>query len=250
MFKNLKAAALLALTILTPTALQASDFWWPQGGEEVGYNLFIQGKKVGQSRLKFVEEEGVVFTVQEQRITAELVAGLKTAVRITFREQWRGDNFLGMTTFGKAKTPAGDMRMRVEAKRDNKGMLFVDSIHGNREAGLDRLPATFWHLTHITSPEIFDPFVGGFADLDITPLGPQTLEIDDSKKECLGFDLHVTYKSRDEFGPLPPGVDPEDVPLERVFKGWFEPDGLMCALLVDTPIGQMAMFRAYRRTGN
>lgn len=248
MFKKLVATC--AIAICSSTAAQAADFWWPKGGEEVGYNLFIQGKKVGQSRLSFSVEDDTLFTVQEQRIKAELIAGMKTAVRITFRERWRGDEFLGMSTFGKAKTPAGDIRLRVEAKRDEKGMLFVESEIGDREAGLDRLPATFWHLTHITSPEIFDPFVGGFSNLDIAPIGPQTLEIDGDKKECLGFDLHITYESRDEFGTLPPGVDPEDVPLERKFKGWFEPDGLMCALLVDTPIGKMAMFRAYRKTGN
>lgn len=243
----LKISLAGSLVLAAPLA-QAADFWWPTGGEEVGYNLFLGGKKVGQSRIRFSVEDGVLHTVQEQRIKAEIISGIKTIVRITFREKWQGDQFLGMTTFGKAKSPAGDIRLRVEASRDGQGELIVDSQIGKRSGGLDRLPATFWHLTHVTSPDVFDPFVGGFSNLDIEAKGPQLLEIDDDKKECLAFDLHITYEDRDQFGTLPPGVNREDIPLERTFKGWFEPDGLMCALLVDTPIGQMAMFRAYRKT--
>ncbi len=244
----LKKFALSLSLVLVAPLVQAADFWWPTGGEEIGYNLFLGGKKVGQSRLRFDVKEGVLYTIQEQRIKTEIVSGLKTQVRITFREQWRGEEFLGMTTFGKAKSPAGDIRMRVEAERDKGGDLIVDSEIGKRSAGPDRLPATFWHLTHVTSPTIFDPFVGGFASLELEPQGPRLLEVDDGQKECLAFDLHIKYQDRDQFGTLPPGVDRDDVPLERTFKAWFEPDGLMCALLVDTPIGQMAMFRAYRKT--
>ncbi len=242
-----KITLFTSIILLTPVA-QAMDFWWPKGGEEVGYNLFLRGKKVGQSRLRFDVKDGVVYTVQEQRLKTEIISGITTAVRITFREQWQGDQFLGMTTFGKAKSPAGDIRLRVEATRDGSGDLIVDSEIGKRSAGPDRLPATFWHLTHVTSPVVFDPFVGGFASLELEPKGPRLLEVDDGKKECLAFDLHITYQDRDQFGTLPPGVSREDVPLERTFKAWFEPDGLMCALLVDTPVGQMAMFRAYRKT--
>lgn len=249
MFKKIALSlSVMLVTSLTAPLVHAADFWWPKGGEEIGYNLFLGGKKVGKSRIRFDVRDGVLYSIQEQRIKTEIISGIKTAVRITFREQWRGEDFLGMTTFGKAKSPAGDIRLRVEAERDNAGNLIVDSEIGKRSAGPDRLPATFWHLTHVTSPEIFDPFVGGFATLDIVPLGPRKLEVDDGEKECLAFDLNIKYQDRDQFGTLPPGVNREDVPLERTFKAWFEPDGLMCALLVDTPIGQMAMFRAYRNT--
>jgi len=245
------SALIGAAALLGAGPAMAADEWWPEGGEEIAYTMYKGGEKVGKSKISFEVEDGKVISVQDSRMQLDF-GGIDVVTRFVFREWWTAGaepTFVKMTSHGQAKGGPEKRRFTLKAEPNDAGKLIVSSPrHGDREAVAGTQPSTFWHLNHILAYEVFDPFTGGFAALSFDNLGPQKLKFDDGEGECLAFNLHVKLKSRDEIGELPPGVDRDKVPLERSFKAWFEPDGVMCALVMDTPMGSVAMVREYRKT--
>lgn len=226
---------------ITPAG--SSQMWWPSGGEEVRYALFVDGDKVGRSDISFsYADDGRLSVVQSQNIKTEF-AGMTAKFRATFRENWQGQDFETMSTFGMIATSAGKVRMKVLAELDKDGNQVVKSKLGERKSADIRVPATFWHLNQLTYSDIFDPYAGGFASLDIENLGTQVLEIDGGTVPCMAFNLNIKYIDHKQFVKTPLGPDPEDIPLERTYKAWFEPNGLMCALSFETPVGLFLLAR-------
>lgn len=251
--KNLVTGFLTALSLVAAAPALGADIWWPKGGEEVAYTMFANGKKVGTSKITFSEDDGNIVAVQDNRMQLEIGGGIDVVARFVFREWWNGvgkdARFVKMTTHGQAKAATEKRRFTLKAEPNGDGKLVVESPRlGDRVAPEGMQPSTFWHLNHILAYDVFDPFAGGFAELSFDNLGAQNIKFDEGEGECLRFDLHVKYKDRDQLGELPPGVDREQVPLEQTFKAWFEPDGLMCALVMNMPFGTVAMVREYRKT--
>ena len=242
----MRIAGLIVLLLANPA--QAVDIWWPKQGDEALYDLYAQGTKVGTAKLTFSEKDGQLVAVLDNRVKFDL-GSLAMVGRVVFREYWDGDTLMKMTSHGQAKVATESRRYSLSAERQpDNSFTFNSSYFGERTGGEYYMPATFWHLTHILSPDIFDPFVGGFANLEFENLGPQKIKADGGERECLAFTLKTTFKDRDNIGELPPGVNREDIPLSQTGKAWFDPDGLMCALLTQTPFGTLAMERRYRKT--
>lgn len=243
MFKVSKLIVVtLSLALTTGSAL-AAEMWWPEGGEKVRYDLFVAGEKVGKSDLSFsYDDHGMLNVIQNQSIKTEF-AGMKAKFRATFRENWKGRDFDTMSTFGMLATSAGKIRIKVLSELDGTGQQIVKSKLGDRLSADMRAPATFWHLNQLTYPDVFDPYAGGFASLGLEKLGTQLLEVDGDKAECVAFNLNISYIDHKQFVKTPLGPDPENIPLDRTYKAWFDPTGLMCALSFDTPVGLFLLVR-------
>lgn len=244
-FKQILAGAVGLLAIAGAySPASATEFWWPKGGEEARYDLLVDGEKVGRSTIAFAyDDDGYLRVTQDQNLKAEMIPGLDASVRTTFREMWKGQDFWRMTTYGQIKTAAGSTRMKVVTNVNDKGKQTINSKLGDRVSEEVRVPATFWHINQLTYSDVFDPYVGGFAQLAFVNNGPQLLEVDEGQKQCLSFDLNIHYIDHKQFVKTALGPDPEDVPLDRTFKAWFEPTGLMCALSFETPVGTVLLIR-------
>ncbi len=220
---------LLAGLISFPGLAWAEKSWSPKGGEQLQFVLENEkGAEIGSLTFEFSRQNGALTVKRSEQFSIKKFL-MRADVDQTATTLWGKSGPIDYSAKTIADTSLMDKTVTFSAKRDGSGGWVATANGDPVEIESAAWPMSLWHRLFIKRPNLFGLGGGEAVSLSAQSQGVETIMGDGVTMACEKYRVEATVEGREVVNLL-----------------WYEPNGRLCAMEMESGLGKTI----YRRVSS